>query len=114
MLVLGFDSPPPKSLRRCLYSQLMPRWRATAAQWATEQNDGQKLKKVIGVGDVYRRYLALPNAVASEFMDVHGGSAIETLRREAQEIMDAICVMDQAVHGHVQVEDGDEDDAIEI
>ena len=115
MLVLGFESPPSKSLRRCLYSKLMSKWKTTVAQWAKEENYGLKLKKVIGVGDEYRRYLALPNAVAREFMDVHGGSAMEMLRREGSpEIMEAIRVMEEAVHGHVKIEDGDENDAIEI
>lgn len=116
MLVFGFDSViPSKFVRHCLYLELMPKWRTTVAQWAIEQNDGQKLTKVTAVDDKYRRYLALPNDVAKEFIDFHGVSAIDKLRHFGQqEIKDAIHVMDQAVHGLVNVEDGDENDVIEI
>lgn len=92
-------------------------WTTTAHQWAKEQNNGHLLKKVIGVGNGHFRFLALPDGVATEFMDVHGETVLGELRRQNDrpEITKAFRVMDQVLLGHVEVEDGDEhEDVIEL
>jgi len=82
--------------------QLTPKWREAV------KLNGNGLKKVIGVGDVYRRYSALPRDEAQTFIQNYGWKAIDTLRQESDAARMELEAMDKAMAGHTEVQDGDE------